>query len=140
MKKDILVELVNKNLSTRKIAKELNCSQSTVKYWLKKYKLRTHYVYISKQTPEERRAKNVIYVQRRREKIKSLSVEYKGGKCEICGYNKCIDALEFHHINPEEKDFGIASKGYVRSWEKVKKELDKCMLVCANCHREIHNK
>jgi hypothetical protein len=77
-------------------------------------------------------------VQRRRDIIKIQAVEYKGGKCEKCGYNKCIGALEFHHKDPNAKDFGIASKGYTRSWEKVKKELDKCILVCSNCHREIH--
>ena len=87
---------------------------------------------------EEQKKKDVIKVQKRRLKVKQMSIEYKGGKCEKCGYNKCIAALEFHHLNPEEKDFGIGSKGYTRSWEKVKEELDKCILVCANCHREIH--
>ena len=79
-------------------------------------------------------------VQRKRHKIKHDLIEYKGGKCEICGYDKCEAALEFHHINPEEKDFGIAYKGYTKSLEKCKKEVDKCMLLCANCHREIHDK
>ena len=78
-------------------------------------------------------------VQKRREKTKELLVEYKGGKCEICGYDKCVEALEFHHINPDEKDFGIGQKGYTRSFERNKEEVDKCILVCANCHREIHN-
>ena len=78
-------------------------------------------------------------VQKRREKTKELLVEYKGGKCEICGYDKCVEALEFHHINPDEKDFGIGQKGYTRSFERNKAEVDKCILVCANCHREIHN-
>ena len=55
-------------------------------------------------------------------------MEYKGGKCEICGYNKCVSALEFHHKNPLEKDFGIGAKGYTRSIEKNKKEVDKCNL------------
>lgn len=77
-------------------------------------------------------------VQKRREKVKLMAIEYKGGKCEICGYDKCPDALEFHHLNSNEKDFGIAQKGYTRSFELVKKELDKCILVCSNCHREIH--
>ena len=76
-------------------------------------------------------------VQRRREKTKELLVEYKGGKCEICGYDKCISALEFHHIASGEKDFGV-SDGLTRSLEKNKEEVDKCILVCANCHREIH--
>ena len=77
-------------------------------------------------------------VQKRRDKLKEMAVQYKGGKCCICGYDKCITALEFHHINPNEKEFGIAAHGYTRSWEEVKKELDKCILVCSNCHKEIH--
>lgn len=68
-----------------------------------------------------------------------MAISYKGGKCCICGYSKCNAALEFHHLNPNEKDFGIASKGYTRAWNKVKEELDKCILVCSNCHRELHN-
>jgi 5-methylcytosine-specific restriction endonuclease McrA len=81
--------------------------------------------------------KNSYYVSQRRKKLKQLAVEYKGGKCCKCGYYKCVGALDFHHVNPQEKAFGIGSKGYTRSWESVKKELDKCILVCANCHREI---
>ena len=77
-------------------------------------------------------------VQKRRDKIKLLAIEYKGGKCEICGYDKCKQALEFHHIDPNEKEFGIGEKGYTRSIERVKEEVDKCLLVCANCHRELH--
>lgn len=68
-----------------------------------------------------------------------MAVEYKGGKCSVCGYDRCADALEFHHLDPSQKDFGISSKGYTRSWDKVKEELDKCILVCSNCHREIHS-
>ena len=80
--------------------------------------------------------KNAVIDIRRRNKIRL--VEYKGGKCEICGYNKCIDALELHHLNPNEKEFGIA--GETRSLEKLKIEADKCILLCANCHRELHSK
>ena len=58
--------------------------------------------------------------------------------CSICGYNKCIAALEFHHLESEEKDFNI-SKGYSYSFKRLVAELSKCILVCANCHREIHN-
>jgi hypothetical protein len=77
-------------------------------------------------------------VQARREKIKKLAVEYKGGKCEICGYNKCINALEFHHNDSSKKEFGIAANGHCRSWENVKIEIDKCTLLCSNCHKESH--
>lgn len=77
-------------------------------------------------------------VVKRRVILKEQAIEYKGGSCERCGYDKSKRALEFHHLDPKEKDFGIAHKGYTRSWEKVKKELDKCILVCSNCHAEIH--
>ena len=79
---------------------------------------------------------NHVYSYRR--KLKERLVDYKGGKCEICGYNKCITALEFHHLNPNEKDFGISTFNTL-SFDKCKQEVDKCILVCANCHREIHD-
>ena len=77
-------------------------------------------------------------MQNRRLQLKKLAIEYKGGKCEICGYHKCDGALEFHHLDKDDKSFAIGHKGYTRSWEKTKAELNKCMLVCANCHRELH--
>lgn len=73
---------------------------------------------------------------RKRQKI--LAVEYKGGKCIICSYNKYVGALHFHHLEPSEKDFSIASAGKTIPFEKMKNELDKCVLVCGNCHSEIH--
>ncbi len=75
---------------------------------------------------------------KKRAKIKQEMVEYKGGECVICGYNKCNRALEFHHINPNEKEFAICTYAHKKSWEEVIKELDKCVLVCANCHMELH--
>ncbi len=77
-------------------------------------------------------------VSLRRKKIRQMLVEYKGGKCELCGYNECIDVLDLHHKDPSTKEFGISSSGLTRSWEKNKVEADKCVLLCANCHREIH--
>lgn len=78
-------------------------------------------------------------VSKRRDQLKLKAIEYKGGKCEKCEYSKCIAALEFHHLNPEEKDFAISRSGHTRSWEKIKVELDKCILLCCRCHREIHD-
>ena len=78
-------------------------------------------------------------VQRRREKLKLKAVAYKGGECCKCGYKKCVAALDFHHTDGGKKEFGISTQGYTRSWEKLRAELDKCILVCANCHREIHH-
>jgi hypothetical protein len=72
---------------------------------------------------------------RRRMKIKA--VEYKGGKCQICGYDKSPAAMDFHHTDPKLKDFQISS-GRSIGWEKMKSELNKTILLCANCHRETH--
>lgn len=69
---------------------------------------------------------------------KKMAIEYKGGKCCRCGYDKCEQALNFHHIDPATKTFSLSSN-HCRSWESVKKELDKCVLLCANCHAETHN-
>lgn len=100
----------------------------------------TRNIYSSKEEQLEARKKQIVAsVQRRRNKIKEMAIEYKGSSCKICGYNKCNAALEFHHIDPNEKDFAIGNKGHTKSWESVKKELDKCIMVCANCHRELHN-
>jgi len=84
----------------------------------------------------DRREELIKAVAKRRRKIKLMAINYKGGRCQICGYDKYPGALDLHHINGQ-KSFGIADKGYTRSWEKTKKELDKCILVCANCHREL---
>ncbi|MDD4894805.1 MAG: hypothetical protein PHW54_05780 [Candidatus Omnitrophica bacterium] len=86
----------------------------------------------------DRRQYLIAAVRKRRKKIRQMAVEYKGERCQQCGYNRCIDALEFHHTDSSGKDFSISEKGYTRSWSKVKEELDKCMLLCVNCHRELH--
>jgi len=86
----------------------------------------------------DRRVYLIDAVRKRRKKIRQMAIEYKGGKCQLCGYNRCAEAMEFHHLNSSVKDFGISQKGYTRGWKKVQKELDKCVMLCANCHREIH--
>lgn len=77
-------------------------------------------------------------VARRRRKVKTLAIEYKGGQCTRCGYDRCEAALEFHHRDRTQKDFGLSADGLTRSWERTKKELDKCVLLCSNCHKEEH--
>lgn len=81
----------------------------------------------------------VVNVQKRRHKVKQMAVDYKGGCCEKCGYNKYVGALEFHHLDPTKKDFAISTNGHCRAWETIKLELDKCIMLCANCHREVHD-
>lgn len=73
----------------------------------------------------------------RKEKLKQRSIDYKGGKCQSCGYNKCQRAMSFHHRDPESKDFNLSSK-YCYSWKRIQPELDKCDLLCMNCHAEKH--
>ena len=71
-------------------------------------------------------------------RFKKQCLDYKGGCCTICGYSKFYGALEFHHKNPNEKDFGISNSRHRTFDDKIKAELDKCVLLCSNCHREVH--
>ncbi len=75
--------------------------------------------------------------QRRRNK-RTLIMEH-GGECVICGYNKCIAALHFHHIDPETKEFGISDGGVANGIDRMRKEAEKCVLLCCRCHVEIEN-
>ena len=96
------------------------------------------YVYDRKKGHRKVKCGSCMVVTFRR-KRKKKAVDYKGSKCILCGYKKCQDALVFHHLDSEEKEFGLSnSTGLCRSWEKAKKELDKCILLCANCHIELH--
>ncbi len=81
---------------------------------------------------------NVLFVSNRRRNVRKKLVEEFGGECVKCGYKKYIGALDFHHTDPNGKDFGISSKGFTLSYEKMLEEAKKCILVCSNCHREIH--
>ena len=91
-------------------------------------------------SPEQSKVGSQEYQKQKQRAIKHKLVEYKGGKCQKCGYDKCEGALQFHHRDPEEKDFTLShinlSKNF--SMEALLKEVDKCDLLCANCHAEIH--
>ena len=77
------------------------------------------------------------YVKDSRKRRKEDIVYVMGECCKLCGYNKAITALELHHLNPKEKDFSIGTI-LNKDWELMNQEIQKCILVCANCHREIH--
>jgi hypothetical protein len=171
MDKDTIKNLIDKGYSLNKISKELNKSLTTIRYWVKKYDLKSSHVQFKflekKEIGKERlcpKCKKTLpssefYKRRgiensstycklcttdqtlnRMQKLKKQMVEYKGGSCVICGYNNYMGALEFHHLNPKEKDFNLSHMKKYSFGEKIKNELDKCILVCSNCHREIHGK
>lgn len=153
-----LQQLAGEGLSQRQIAERLGASQSNVKYWLKKFDLKTNssrqprplkcklcgetdssMFYIHKNGYVRYRCKkcdNLETIKRFRT-YKKQAVAYKGGKCVKCGYNKCLGSLDFHHRESTQKDPNWRK---MRNWpiEKIKAELDKCDLVCRNCHGEIH--
>ena len=84
-----------------------------------------------------KRDRTKYQTQWRKKRMQNLKIEF-GGECKRCGYNKCLDALDFHHIEPNEKSFNFRQgRGY--AWDRLIEEAKKCELVCANCHREIHS-
>jgi hypothetical protein len=115
--------------SYKKVAQECGWSKYTVLKYVKTKKS-------EKMSDEEykKMKSNSVISWRQRTKVKL--VEYKGRKCKICGYDGCIQAMEFHHLDPKEKDFTISGKSW--SFERLKEESDKCVLVCNRCHTEIH--
>ena len=76
-------------------------------------------------------------VTERRRRVKEILVEEAGGACRLCGYDRSVAALHFHHIDPEQKSFGLALRGVARSLERCRAEARKCVLLCANCHAEV---
>ena len=164
----MLNDLVNESLSIQGISTRTGKSKTAIRHWLKKYGLKTVRSYQEKRQirPSDTKlchrcdtVKSVDDFYRRRNKqetsayckpcsnnqtierqraFKRQCIEYKGGCCERCGYDKCDAAMEFHHNDPSKKDFTIAHVRLTTFSDDIRKELDKCRLVCSNCHREIH--
>jgi hypothetical protein len=89
-------------------------------------------------SPYCKKCSNVLTTQRGIER-KAKAVAYKGGKCIICNYDRHQNCFDFHHTDPSNKDRDLSfTKLRLQTWEKFKHELDKCILVCRNCHGEIH--
>jgi transposase len=76
-------------------------------------------------------------VVRRRRRVKEILVAEAGGCCRLCGYDRCPAALQFHHVDPKTKQFGVAKAGMGRSLERLRVEVRKCVLLCSNCHAEV---
>jgi len=123
------IKLYYKEHTIKETALKFKISESTVKYHVENKRIPL--------TEDEKKLKNYIRLKTYRQRTKDKAVEYKGGKCEKCGYNKCNWSLHFHHIDPTKKEFTF-SRYSNHSWEKIKNELDKCIMICSNCHGEIH--
>ncbi|HXW59309.1 MAG TPA: helix-turn-helix domain-containing protein [Solirubrobacteraceae bacterium] len=160
--REALKDLVAQGASTAEIALAIGRSKTTVRHWLREYGLRTQWAARRRSSLEGegeltlscerhglttfKRRRSGGYrcgrcraeaVTRRRRKIKRVLVQDAGGACAVCGYRRCIAALEFHHLLPAEKSFSLSHRGVARSIAKARAEASKCVLLCANCHAEV---
>jgi tRNA(Ile2) C34 agmatinyltransferase TiaS len=78
-------------------------------------------------------------VSRHRRMVKETLVAEAGGGCVVCGYDRCLTALAFHHLDPSDKLLAISQNGVTLSLATIRAEAQKCVLVCANCHAEIES-
>ncbi len=162
-----LEPLVLEGLTIEQIAQRLGVGDTTARHWLRRHGLKTQralrrvaldLMYESGQreaeaecrkhglvrhvsVASERRLRctkcRAEAVSRRRRKVKEILVEEAGGKCGICGYARHSAALQFHHVDPATKSFGLGVRGITRSIERLREEAAKCVLLCANCHAEL---
>lgn len=121
--KATIVALRNQGLSYRQIEKATGLARSLICYYLNA-------------------ASKEKTLTRQRTKRGQFKIDLKllhGGRCKLCGYNKCLDALDFHHRDAQTKEFGIAYSRRREPKNKIFQEALKCDLLCANCHREQHS-
>ncbi len=105
--------------------KEIHCERCGKKYLYKRHSHMSRFMCSSCSANKKRLTKRYQIISER------------GGKCERCGYSKCLSALEFHHNNASEKEMLVTGNF---SMERLRGEAKKCTLLCANCHREEHDK
>jgi transposase-like protein len=161
LSREQLEPLVEAGLSIRAIAERVGMSYATVQHWLRKHGLTTRRAAqprggeartIERDCPVHGLTTFVKYSARdhhrceqcrrdrvvaRRRRVKELLVEEAGGCCQLCGYDRYLGALQFHHLDPSEKAFGLGVRGVARSLERCREEARKCALLCANCHAEV---
>lgn len=82
--------------------------------------------------------KHIRWQRKARHQRKKTLLQLLGGRCSVCGYNKCMGALDFHHRDPSTKSFNLASNGLLGKWDIVVAEAQKCIILCRNCHAELH--
>lgn len=141
MKKEILEQMISDGLSREEMAKKTNCTKWTIIYWTQKYSIGKNKIkhiacsLCKKKYKKDEKRKMFLcdscHVRIRRYRAKIAAIEYKGGKCDECNFAKHPAAMQFHHL--KDKHFTL-SKNFNKSWDVIKKELDKCQLLCSNCH------
>jgi len=87
-----------------------------------------------KENKERVAIREARYRKNQRKELDKLKVN----GCAICGYNKCNAVLDFHHVNPQDKKFSLQCSAMNRSLVNIIIEVNKCILLCSNCHKEIH--
>lgn len=157
-----LVPFVEAGMSISEIAVAVDRGKATVRHWLQEYGLKTVWAARREASKEGRREMTLRCavhgmttfrlratggyrcarcgaeaVSRRRRKVKRILVDEAGGVCTLCGYSRCIAALEFHHMARADKRFSMSHRGVTRSLERAREEARKCVLLCANCHAEV---
>lgn len=164
--RDELETMVYSGASIADIADAVERSKGTVRHWLKEYGLTTSAAKLRQEnsclsdaageivmrecrrhglTEFKRRSPSGYRclkcrsdaVTERRRRVKQILVREAGGACSICGYRRCIAALEFHHLDPHSKRFSLSHRGVTRSIARARAEASKCVLLCANCHVEV---
>jgi hypothetical protein len=139
-----IIEMYNSNINATKIAKELNIGRRTIYRVLEKYDIPLRKTKIKKclvcSKECQKNLCGTCNTNLRRYRVKKQSVEYLGGECNRCGWVGHLSGYDFHHQDPTEKDFSPSARELAnKSWEIAKKELDKCELLCALCHRKEHS-
>jgi transposase len=160
--RDALADLVAEGLTIEQIGANLGIGSASVRHWLQKYGLRTvrarghaaaagqrevirecrrhgWTAFVVTGSGKRLRCKRcrTEHVTARRRKVKAILVSEAGGSCQLCGYDRYPGALQFHHRDPSEKAFGLATQGVARSLSRARAEVGKCILLCANCHAEV---
>jgi transposase len=168
IEREQLTELVGRGMSIAQIADEVQRSTATVRHWLRRYDLSTAatvraraarsgrargQLTIQRECARHGRTEFVIegrgyyrckrcrseQVVRHRRTVKETLVAEAGGACALCGYGRCLSALEFHHLDPSQKRLHISQNGVTLSVAAVRAEVRNCVLLCSNCHAEVQS-